>query len=99
MTDAFYGILIPFLGTSLGAASVFFLKKSLGDYIQRALTGFAAGVMVGIHLEPADPCDGPVRSPRQAGVFPGGGGFLDGDPVFAAAGSYHPTPAPEQPTG
>ena len=33
MTDAFYGILIPFLGTSLGAASVFFLKKSLGDYI------------------------------------------------------------------
>lgn len=27
MTDAFYGILIPFLGTSLGAASVFFLKN------------------------------------------------------------------------
>ena len=46
MTDAFYGILIPFLGTSLGAASVFFLKKALGDHIQRALTGFAAGVMV-----------------------------------------------------
>ena len=46
MTDAFYGILIPFLGTSLGAASVFFLKQSLGDYVQRALTGFAAGVMV-----------------------------------------------------
>ena len=46
MTDAFYGILIPFLGTSLGAASVLFLKKALGDRIQRALTGFAAGVMV-----------------------------------------------------
>lgn len=46
MTDAFYGILIPFLGTSLGTASVFFLKQSLGDHIQRALTGFAAGVMV-----------------------------------------------------
>ena len=46
MTDAFYGILIPFLGTSLGAASVFFLKQSLGDHIQRALTGFVAGVMV-----------------------------------------------------
>ena len=46
MADAFYGILIPFLGTSLGAASVFFLKQSLGDHIQRALTGFAAGVMV-----------------------------------------------------
>ena len=46
MTDAFYRILIPFLGTSLGAASVFFLKQALGDHIQRALTGFAAGVMV-----------------------------------------------------
>ena len=46
MTNAFYGILIPFLGTSLGAACVFFLKRSLSDGIQRALTGFAAGVMV-----------------------------------------------------
>ena len=46
MTEAFYGILIPFLGTSLGAACVFFMKKTLSDTVQRALTGFAAGVMV-----------------------------------------------------
>ena len=46
MQDAFWGILIPFLGTSLGAGCVFFLKNSLRDSIQRALTGFAAGVMV-----------------------------------------------------
>ena len=44
--DAFWGILIPFLGTSLGAGCVFFLKNSLRDGIQHALTGFAAGVMV-----------------------------------------------------
>lgn len=44
--EAFWGILIPFLGTSLGAACVFFMKESLGDTVQRALTGFAAGVMV-----------------------------------------------------
>ena len=44
--DAFWGILIPFLGTGLGAGCVFFLKNSLRDGIQRALTGFAAGVMV-----------------------------------------------------
>ncbi len=44
--EVFWGILIPFLGTSLGAACVFFMKKSLGDKVQRALTGFAAGVMV-----------------------------------------------------
>ncbi len=43
---AFYGILLPFLGTVLGAGCVFFLKKSLGLQVQRALTGFAAGVMV-----------------------------------------------------
>ena len=44
--EAFWGILIPFLGTSLGAAGVFFMKKTLSDMVQRALTGFAAGVMV-----------------------------------------------------
>ena len=44
--EAFWGILIPFLGTSLGAACVFFMKKTLSDTVQRALTGFAAGVMV-----------------------------------------------------
>ena len=40
------GILIPFVGTTLGAAGVFFMKKELSDLVQRALTGFAAGVMV-----------------------------------------------------
>ena len=40
------GLLIPFLGTSLGAACVFFMKDALNTEVQRALTGFAAGVMV-----------------------------------------------------
>ena len=40
------GLLIPFLGTSLGAAMVFFLKKQISAGVQKALTGFAAGVMV-----------------------------------------------------
>ena len=44
--ETFLGIMIPFLGTALGAACVFFMKKSLGDLVQRALAGFAAGVMV-----------------------------------------------------
>ncbi|SER89800.1 ZIP family metal transporter [Lachnobacterium bovis] len=39
-------ILIPFIGTSLGAASVFLFKKKMGEKLQRALTGFASGVMV-----------------------------------------------------
>ena len=40
------GILLPFLGTSLGAAMVFVLKDRISDGVQRMLTGFAAGVMV-----------------------------------------------------
>ena len=41
-----WGILIPFLGTSLGAACVFFMRRQLSGAVQRTLTGFAAGVMV-----------------------------------------------------
>lgn len=44
--ETFIGILIPFIGTTLGSAYVFFMKKSLSDMVQRSLVGFAAGVMV-----------------------------------------------------
>ena len=44
--EIFLGILIPFIGTMLGAACVFFMKKALKKQVQRALAGFAAGVMV-----------------------------------------------------
>ena len=44
--EVFVGLLIPFLGTTAGAACVFFMKKPLGDLVQRSLAGFAAGVMV-----------------------------------------------------
>ena len=44
--ETFLGIMIPFFGTALGSACVFFMKKSLGDLVQRSLAGFAAGVMV-----------------------------------------------------
>ena len=38
--------IFPFIGTMLGAACVFFMKKALKKQVQRALAGFAAGVMV-----------------------------------------------------
>ena len=44
--SVFYGILIPFLGTSLGAVCVFFMKHDMSERLSRILTGFAAGVMV-----------------------------------------------------
>lgn len=46
LTKILPGLLIPFAGTTLGAAVVFFLKGNLHDLFQRALTGFASGVMV-----------------------------------------------------
>lgn len=45
-SKVFAGILIPFLGTTLGAACVLFMKKEISKGIQKILGGFAAGVMV-----------------------------------------------------
>ena len=44
--ELWQGLLIPFAGTTLGAACVFFMRNNLGEMVQRALIGFAAGVMV-----------------------------------------------------
>lgn len=44
--EVIQGILIPFLGTALGASCVLFMKNTLNMLLQRILTGFAAGVMV-----------------------------------------------------
>lgn len=44
--DIFLGLLIPFLGTTLGAAMVFFMKNKINDKVQKILLGFASGVMI-----------------------------------------------------
>lgn len=46
MSHILLGILIPFLGTTAGAACVFFLKKEINSLVQKGLLGFASGVMV-----------------------------------------------------
>ena len=75
----FQGTMIPFLGTALGAAMVFFLKDQLSENIQKILTGFAAGVMVAASfwslLQPA------LESSEGMGTFafvPSAVGFLIG---------------------
>ena len=45
-SDVIFGLMIPFWGTALGAAAVFFMKHRFGKSLSRALTGFAAGVMI-----------------------------------------------------
>ena len=44
--ETFLGLLIPFAGTTAGAACVFLLKNAIRPLVQKALLGFASGVMV-----------------------------------------------------
>ena len=49
MNDVLYsiaGILIPFVGTSLGSSLVFFLKKNMNEKFNKLTVGFASGVMI-----------------------------------------------------
>ena len=78
-TQVWLGILLPFLGPSLGAAMVFVLRDRISDGVQRALTGFAAGVMVAASfwslLQPA--LDGAENMGRLS-FLPAAIGFLLG---------------------
>ena len=44
--EVLQGILLPFLGTTLGAACVFFMRKGLKKSLKEIISGFAAGVMI-----------------------------------------------------
>lgn len=46
MNSILLGILLPFAGTTLGAACVFFMRNKMGEKLQKTLAGFAGGVMV-----------------------------------------------------
>lgn len=46
MSPVFAALMIPFLGTTLGSAFVFFMKKEMPALVQKVLLGFASGVMV-----------------------------------------------------
>jgi len=46
MSELIIGILLPLVGTMLGAAFVFFMKKEILNRLQKTLLGFASGVMV-----------------------------------------------------
>lgn len=44
--DVFWGLAIPFIGTTLGAAMVFLMKNKINNKIEKILLGFASGVMI-----------------------------------------------------
>ena len=45
-SEIIYGLLLPFMGTALGAAMVFFLRGEMPSWVQKLLLGFASGVMI-----------------------------------------------------
>ncbi|MBR2704077.1 MAG: ZIP family metal transporter [Clostridia bacterium] len=44
--EVFWGLAIPFIGTTLGAAMVFFMKNKMNSKVEKTLLGFASGVMI-----------------------------------------------------
>lgn len=49
--EVFWGLLIPFLGTTLGSAMVFFMKNKLNNKVEKLLLGFASGAMIYVVVE------------------------------------------------
>ena len=44
--DLFWGLAIPFIGTTLGSAMVFLMKNKINNKVEKVLLGFASGVMI-----------------------------------------------------
>ena len=44
--NLFWGLLIPFLGTTLGSMTVFLMKNKMNNKLEKVLLGFASGVMI-----------------------------------------------------
>lgn len=92
--NVFYGILIPFIGTSAGAACVFFMKKDLNQWVQRCLTGFAAGVMVAASVwSLLIPALEQSEGMGKLSFVPAASWLLGRGAIPAFVGSYYSTPA------
>ena len=86
------GLLIPFAGTSAGAACVFFMRNKLSLFVKKALLGFASGVMVAASVA-ADSRDGHVRVDGKVCFCTGCRRFYDRHFIFACHGQSDPTSA------
>ena len=82
MTAILIGILLPLLGTMIGSAFVFFMKKEIPDRLQKTLLGFASGVMVAASvwslLIPSIDMSESVSSGGLKEILPTAIGFLAG---------------------
>ena len=73
------GLLIPFLGTMLGSAMVFFMKKEINIKVKKLLLGFAAGVMIAASIwSLLIPAIDMTEEQGKIGWFPAAIGFMFG---------------------
>lgn len=73
------GLLIPFAGTTLGAAMVFFMRKEMNEKLQKALLGFASGVMIAASIwSLLNPAIEMAESQGETAWIPPAVGFLLG---------------------
>ena len=84
--ELFMGIMVPFLGTCLGSASVFFMKDELKPLVQKGLLGFASGVMVAASVwSLLIPAMDMSKSMGKLAFLPAAVGFLLG--IFFSSGN------------
>lgn len=77
--ELFAGMMLPFLGTALGSGCVFFLRDQLQPRVQKALLGFAAGVMVAASVwSLLIPAMEMSEGMGKLAFFPAAAGFLIG---------------------
>ena len=75
----FTGLMIPFLGTTLGAAMVFFMKKEMHRGMEKFLLGFASGVMIAASVwSLLIPAIDMAQEQGQIAWLPATAGFLGG---------------------
>lgn len=92
LTETVIGILLPFVGTTVGAATVFFMKKQSNPRFHRAMLGFAAGVMTAASVWSLL-----IPSIESAGSWiPAVTGFLVGTAAMTALDAVVPTPEPNK---
>ena len=77
--EVLIGITIPFLGTTLGAAMVFFMKNKINEKLEKILLGFAAGVMMAASIwSLLDPSIQMAEEQGKLVWFPAAMGFMLG---------------------
>ncbi len=92
LTETVIGILLPFVGTTVGAATVFFMKKQSNPRFHRAMLGFAAGVMTAASVWSLL-----IPSIESAGSWiPAVTGFLVGTAAMTALDAVVSTPEPNK---